>query len=405
MPRLKTIAANLALALAGVLAALVLAEVVLRVGGFARPDLYTYDSWRGWALRAGAAGWQREEGDAFVSVNRYGFRGPPVTPAKPPGVFRIVVLGDSFTEAQQVDYDQTFCAVMQRSLGQCGAMRGRQVQVLDFGIDGYGTAQEYLTLRHYAWKFSPDAVVLAIFTGNDIRNNSVVLEGDKCRPFYAYRGNQLVLAGPFEDSTMFRLRCMGRFESRRSAALNLIGSLHSHIMDLRRRLHRGPHARRGPHTERGLDSEIYSAPRSAVWRDAWAITEGEIEMINRKAAEHGAQFFAVTLANPIQDSPVPQERERYMKHLGVTDLFYPDFRIKALGERDDFPVLNLAPALQQYADSHHAFLHGFPNTRPGIGHWNAEGHRVAGQLIAGWICQYLAARGGAQPNSAPAPAR
>ncbi len=397
MSRSRRIAANLGLALFGVVIALFLGEVVLRLSGFAGPDLYNYDSWRGWGLRAGAAGWQHQEGNAFVRVNRHGFRGPDVTLAKPPGVFRIAVLGDSFTEAQQVDYVRTFCAVMQRSLGQCEAMRGRKVQVLDFGVDSYGTAQEYLTLEHDVWQFSPDAVVLAVFTGNDIRNNSVVLEGDKCRPFYVFRDGKLVPGGPFDDSTMFRLNCMARFESRRSAVLDLIGSLHGYIMDIKRRLHPRPKPTHIVRTERGLDSTIYSEPRDQAWRDAWAVTEAEIEMTHREVAEHGAQFFAVTLANPMQDIPDPELRARYMKQLGVTNLFYPDFRIKALGERDDFPVLNVAPVLQQYADAHHVFLHGFPNTKLGSGHWNAEGHRVAGHLIADWMCPYLGLRPARHP--------
>ena len=68
--------------------------------------------------------------------------------------------------------------------------------------------------------------------------------------------------------------------------------------------------------------------------------------------------------------------------MGARDLFQPDDHIRALGEHDGFAVLNLAPPMQKYAEAHHEFLHGFSNTKLGIGHWNAEGHRVAGELIA-----------------------
>jgi hypothetical protein len=36
----------------------------------------------------------------------------------------------------------------------------------------------------------------------------------------------------------------------------------------------------------------------------------------------------------------------------------------------------------QYAESHNVFLHGFPNTSPGQGHWNEEGHRLAAEICA-----------------------
>jgi hypothetical protein len=74
-----------------------------------------------------------------------------------------------------------------------------------------------------------------------------------------------------------------------------------------------------------------------------------------------------------------------MERLGVHDLFYPDLRIKALGDREGFPVLNLAPLLQAYAEQHKVFLHGF-GTNMGSGHWNAEGHRLAGEAIAHKLC-------------------
>jgi hypothetical protein len=67
----------------------------------------------------------------------------------------------------------------------------KHVEVMNFGCDGYGTAQELITLSRHVWSYSPDVIVLTLFTGNDIRNNSVVLEGDKCRPFFVYRNGNL----------------------------------------------------------------------------------------------------------------------------------------------------------------------------------------------------------------------
>jgi len=56
-----------------------------------------------------------------------------------------------------------------------------------------------------------------------IRNNSVVLEGDKCRPFYLEQADGLALSRPFEGSFWFRMGCIMRFESRHSQVLNAAG--------------------------------------------------------------------------------------------------------------------------------------------------------------------------------------
>ena len=46
----------------------------------------------------------------------------------------------------------------------------------------------------------------------------------------------------------------------------------------------------------------------------------------------------------------------------------------------------MAPRFTAYADEHKAFLHGFPNTAPATGHWNEQGHRLAGEILAQEMC-------------------
>ncbi len=93
-----------------------------------------------------------------------------------------------------------------------------------------------------------------------------------------------------------------------------------------------------------------------------------------EVAAHDAKFVLVTLSNGPQVLPEPASRENFKKHFGVTDLFYPDNRIKALGAREDIPVITLAPELQEYAERNKVFLHGF-GENIGNGHWNLTGHQ------------------------------
>jgi hypothetical protein len=417
MSKKRCIAANLALVLAGVAMAFLIAEAAVRLGGLAKVSLYTWDAYRGWGLKPGASGWQRDEGAGFVSVNGAGFRGPEWTIAKPPDTLRVAVVGDSFTEAPQVAYGQTFCAVAEHALGGCKGLGGRRVQVMNFGTDAYGTAQELVTLRRHAWQYSPDLVVLAFFSGNDLRNNSTALESDKCRPFYVFEGGELMLGGPFERSRWFYLSCMVRFESRHSQVLNLLGDAKSDFrskikaMEARRRSAGAPkpaaHAIEGGFMlaagqqpaplghEAGLEDNIYNPPATPVWQDAWRVTEGLITMMARETAAHHVPLLVVTLATPPQIYPSPTVRGYYLMTYRSTDIFYPDERIKELGEREGFEVLNLAAPMQAYADQHQVFLAGFKDTKLGVGHWNADGHRLAGELIAQKICEMLS--GGTHP--------
>ena len=141
--------------------------------------------------------------------------------------------------------------------------------------------------------------------------------------------------------------------------------------------------------EEGIEDNIYRPPMTPVWEDAWRVTEGIITMMARETAAHHVPLLVVTLANPPQIYPDRSVRGYYSMTYHSSDIFYPDQRIKALGEREGFEVLNLAAPMQAYADEHHVFLAGFKSTKLGVGHWNADGHRLAGELIAQKICEML----------------
>ena len=79
---------NGALLAAGLVAALILAEIGLRVVGFSDPLLWSYDDVTGSKLRAGAQGWQRKEGEAFIKISSDGLRDREHGKAKPPNTVR-----------------------------------------------------------------------------------------------------------------------------------------------------------------------------------------------------------------------------------------------------------------------------------------------------------------------------
>jgi len=85
---------------------------------------------------------------------------------KPPGVKRIISLGDSFTIGYEVDVDQTFSMVLEKQLEDAGY----EVQVLNAGVSGFSTAEEALYLERELLKYEPDIVVLSYFI-NDLTDN------------------------------------------------------------------------------------------------------------------------------------------------------------------------------------------------------------------------------------------
>jgi lysophospholipase L1-like esterase len=385
---------NVLLAAAGMVAGLALLEIGLQIVGISYANFYHADYYRGWSLRPGAEEWWRQEGNAYVRINSDGLRDVEHSKAKPLDTYRIAVLGDSFAEAMEVSLDEDFSSVMERKLAHCEALGGKRIEVINFGVSGYGTAQELITLRRKVWQYSPDAVILAITTSNDIRNNSRALEPEKRRPFFRLVDGHLVEDDSFRSDLHFKLAesWLGTTEHwlmNRSRVLQVVLSAISVI-----EAHHEVEKWRALDPKLGRIDElfeemVYQSPNDPEWQKAWSVTDALLVEMNKEVSAKGALFLAVTLSNSAQVDPDPRRAVTLARTLGVNDLFFPEERIRALGEKEGFAVLNLAEPMAAYAIEHHVYLHGFSNTVMGRGHWNAAGHQLAGELISDRFCQII----------------
>jgi len=144
--RLALSAASLAISLAAV-------EFIGRAIGLWQPQrTFRYSDTRGYELTPGL-------GD----VNSLGLRGPEIELTRRAGVRRIVVLGDSFTYGDGVAATDAMPAQLEKELNRTGA---GEFEVLNLGVPGYNTVQEYADLRERGLRLAPDLVIVA-FTLSD----------------------------------------------------------------------------------------------------------------------------------------------------------------------------------------------------------------------------------------------
>lgn len=159
----------LALAI-GSLIAIVIGEVTLQA--FVDQEakrLAIYDETLGWRGRPNGSGVYVRKIDNIRVPFRYnnlGFRDEDVVP-KPADGRRIMMLGDSFIENLEVDYSDTFPALVERLIQQ----RSSNWDVAAVGSQGYSTSQQLLAFRNYQATISPDIVLLFFYCGNDFEDN------------------------------------------------------------------------------------------------------------------------------------------------------------------------------------------------------------------------------------------
>jgi hypothetical protein len=384
---------ELMLALLVLLALPILGEFALRLGRMQfDAQLYGPDRELGWALRRGASGYVSTETRQYVRVNARGFHDQEREYAKAENTVRIAVLGNSWTEALQVPLEKNYCSVLEKNLRLRGCFGGRSVEVLNFGVAGYSTAQELLLLRDEVWKYDPDEVIVALYPARDIANNVRELNNatdPERSPYFVYRGQSLV-----EDESFRNLAALQTRELLLQKTSYKFTS-HSRILQAIDALQRNAKIRVAMVAAKeraevfgmeNLEYSIYKPPTMPAMETAWKVTEGLLAAMRDETKAHGAKFRIVALATRPQVIPDPKKRGELMDKLGVQNFSYADERIMEFGAREKIAVINIAPALGAYAESQQVYLNGFNQENWGAGHWNETGHRVAAGAIADALC-------------------
>jgi hypothetical protein len=115
-------------------------------------------------------------------ANAQGLRGRIIyRPTPPEGMLRLAAFGDSFTHGDDVRNEETW----QEMLVQAH----RQLEVLNFGVPGYGTDQAYLRYREEGRAYRPQVTLIGFLPEDAYRNVNVF------RPFY-YPDTSFPLAKP-----------------------------------------------------------------------------------------------------------------------------------------------------------------------------------------------------------------
>ena len=100
-----------------------------------------------------------------LALNAEGFRDRDYAKPKPPGVRRIVGIGDSYMFGWGVPTGKDYLAVLEERLA--AEVPGERWEVLNMAVPGYNTAMEVETLKARGLAYEPDVVVVG-FCWNDI---------------------------------------------------------------------------------------------------------------------------------------------------------------------------------------------------------------------------------------------
>jgi hypothetical protein len=318
-----------------------------------------------------------KEWDVKYKVNSFGFRDKEYSKEKPDNVFRILVLGDSFTEGYGVEGEETFVKILEKELNE--PKSGKMTyEVINCGVASYSPLLEYLFLKTKGLELDPDMVIIFYDFGDleddcEYTNLCEFDENGNPQRSFPYKRVRPIGTNPLE-----------RFLAKYSRYyLYLENKINKHVYK----------SRKLPNifARHGFDVDRFMVFRPHNKKDvvkAWDLSSSYLDLIYEQLKERNIEFVLVSYPYAIEVGPYEWSEGRGSANF-ETGKVYPEPELVSMldafcGERD-MPFINLYSYFRENASVPLYFSFD--------GHFNASGHKVAGQGAAKELKKIFADQG------------
>lgn len=354
-----------------VLLTLGLGEAVIRVTGpryvlrYAPSEVEQYGKPGGHFVWRGQPG-NRREFEVPVRLNSLGFHDMEHEAGPQPDRFRIAVVGDSFVEALQVSREEHFARILEKRFSSDSS---KPVEVLCFGVRGFGQVKELSLHQRALREFHPDLVINFFFGFNDVLDHgpNLSIHGDQLQDRWAVafspsRYRYL----PLQYSQVL-MACMVYARDRRNSLLQ----------------------------RRGVLAVYWKNGTDEAWEGGWRATFDAVLEMQKLCQRQRAGFSVVHVPSLLEvagmregrrHEPIPAGGVRPPGRDVEWDLRYPSARMGEFCSSQGITYLDLSPDFVGHPGSLY-----FPDD----GHWNAEGHRVAAHALYEFLRERIPVPAGA----------
>ncbi|MHA2231883.1 MAG: SGNH/GDSL hydrolase family protein [Candidatus Hodarchaeales archaeon] len=347
---------NISLLLFSAVISLFLLEIALRIIPYEKFKVETpnperaifwhFDPLLGWKHKPFQEGrFRTQDFDVQVKINAQGLRDRPYSYQRKDGVFRIIALGDSFTWGFGVEQDEIFTEIMEKNL--------RNIEVINMGVSGYSTDQEYLVFKSDGLNYNPHLILLLFFEDdmhhNTLKTNFIIYSKPK---FSLVNGKLILTDMPSPEASA--VRKVHYFLRTHSIIYNILTRAYLYsesgaIRSFRKEASRIKEFLNGNETENPFDLTF------AILREMKALCEvNSARMVIVKVATHNA---ALEYDSTRSD------------------------RLAKFCQTESVPFINLAGHFQNYLRANRQASLQLPHDR----HWNAEAHELTAEIISSYL--------------------
>ena len=294
-----------------------------------------------------------------ITTNSEGMRDREHSASKASGVFRILLLGDSFMEANQVKLEDAFSTLLADQLTQSAR---RPIEVINASVSGWGTDDQLTYLVRHGYRFSPDLVLVGVTLHNDVQDN-------QRQRFHSYvdgrlqekRVNQL----PATDFVILQVK-------------EILAS-HSHLYQVLLKVKSTSWVR---NEQEKLNSHVLGLlekKQNSSIQQGWGLTRLLFREMKKMSAEMGAPVVVFLIPLRLQVSE--QSLRSFLEaHDIVSDqivLDRPQRDMTQIGSDEGIEVIDLLAEFRRSEKNSPDQLYLAVD-----GHWTAAGHRLASEIVA-----------------------
>ncbi len=318
---------------------------------------------------------------------------------KPPDTFRILMLGDSFLQASQVNEAETSHQVLEDLLNE--GQTPQPFEVISTGVQAWGTGQQLTYYRNEGQFYEPDLVLLMFYLGNDIYDNlpvnALTTDNINCYATYFTRcknqqlDTNLWYYAPGLDPVMgqcpFFYKGLTTAINKLYYASRSFQQVDSFLANRQADFfHRElPVLQLYVPVENQTFRKLYPEENATI-RYGWQLTLDLVQQLAKEVEANGSRF-AVVLIDPADiinaAAMSPDEREisyQNLPYLREATLENPLNEFSKALAGQDIRILNLQPVFIKGAEQGEAPLF-FPHDE----HWTVAGNRRAGETIYHWL--------------------
>jgi lysophospholipase L1-like esterase len=278
-------------------------------------------------------------------------------------VFRILLIGDSFTVGANVQEREAYGQVLEQLLNESTS---KPIEVVNTGVGGWNPYQYAQFLEHYGAQYEPDLILVGLFVGNDIYVDQFSF-----------------------DQTLTAV--MGRRVSRAAAADAGIGLRvwlyeHSHIYRALLNTKPGDETYVRPDSNCAEFTDLYIAIQKERVPAHLAAPSPELQAIMQKsvaeigkmqqlAAAMGSKLVVAIFPDENQLNPALQQRVIPAAELARYDFDMPQRELRAQLAARGIPSLDLLDAFRN--DSRCLYMNDT--------HWVPAGHRLVAEQLRDYL--------------------